>query len=250
MAFERLLDPVLNPLLNLGYFWALFILSFMIALIIVLIYKYTTNQSLMKDLKGQLKEFQREIKELKSEPQKAMQVQKKMMETNMKYMTHSFKPMLFTFLPIIIIFGWMNVHLAYAPIDPGAEFSVTMTFQEGIQGNVFLDLPEGVTSVNGLNQSIKAGKADWSLKADSSGEYLLTYEFNNRQYSNEILVTNEKVYKQPVTSIKKEGIKKITVNLEKIKPLNLGFYKFGWLWAYIIFSIIFSTLLRKLFKVY
>lgn len=34
------------------------------------------------------------------------------------------------------------------------------------------------------------------------------------------------------------------------KVLNLGFISFGWLWTYIILSILFSSIIRKLLKVY
>src|SRR3989344_7479675 len=130
--FENLLNPVFNPLLNLNPAIGILIISFILALLITVIYKYTTNQSLMKDLKNELKELQKEIKELRNEPQKAMAVQKKAMETNMKYMMHSFKSMIFTFIPVIIIFGWLNGHLAYMPLQPNEEFTVTAIFDKNI----------------------------------------------------------------------------------------------------------------------
>ena len=73
----------------------------LITLLITLIYKFTTDQDLMKQLKAELKELQAEMKALKSEPEKAMEVQKRAMQTNMKYMMQSMKATLFTFIPII-----------------------------------------------------------------------------------------------------------------------------------------------------
>jgi uncharacterized membrane protein (DUF106 family) len=258
MAFETLLNPILNPLLGmLGYFWTLLILVFVITLIITLIYKYTTNQSLMKDLKAELKSFQKQIKELKSKPDEAMKVQKKMMETNSKYMMHSFKPMIFTFLPIIIFFGWMSAHLAYYPILPSEEFSVTMNFNDGVTGNVELILSEGLSPINELNQTITANQATWFLRGEE-GEYLLEYKFNNQIYNNEVVISTAKDYKEPLSKIKGGGITDIVINLEKVRPLEkiplvnsipwIG--GFGWLGTYIILSLIFSSLLRKMMKIY
>ncbi|TKJ17441.1 hypothetical protein CEE44_02800 [Candidatus Woesearchaeota archaeon B3_Woes] len=253
MAFESLLNPVLNPLLEfLGYFWTLMILVFVITMIITLIYKYTTNQSLMKDLKAELKAFQKQIKELKDQPEKAMGVQKKMMQTNSKYMMHSFKPMLFTFLPIIIFFGWMSAHLGYYPLLPGEEFSVTMDFNEGVNGEVELVLPD-LEVMNGLTQTIQAGQVKWVLEGEV-GEYQLNYKFNDDIYSNVVLISDEKNYKLPVTKIKKDGVKSITVSNKKVQPLTVlpipWINNFGWLGTYILFSIMFSILIRKLLKVY
>ncbi len=259
MVFESLLNPILNPLLeSVGYIGSLFILVLIITLLITLIYKYTTNQSLMKDLKGELKSLQKQVKELKDQPQKAMEVQKKMMQTNSKYMMHSFKPMLFTFLPIIIFFGWMSAHLGYYPILPGEEFSVTMEFEEGVKGNVVLtSLPEGIRSVNGLSKVIRAEEATWILEG-KEGLYLLTYEFDGITYSNKVLISNEKAYENPITKIKKNGVKSITVNNKKVKFISrIPLLKhipwingFGWLGTYILLSIIISIALRKIMKIY
>src|SRR3989344_6394446 len=141
---NTLLDPVFNPLLQFPPLVGVLIISLIISVMITVIYKFTTNQSLMRDLKNEMKELQKETKELRSEPEKAMQVQKKAMETNMKYMMHSMKSTIFTILPIIIIFGWLNANLAYEPILPGQEFSVSATFAKGISGNISLYAPEGI----------------------------------------------------------------------------------------------------------
>ena len=235
-----------------GYFLTLLILVFIITMVITLIYKYTTNQSLMKDLKGELKELQKEVKQLKSKPAEAMKVQKKMMQTNSKYMMHSFKPMLFTFLPIIIFFGWMSSHLGYFPIMPGEEFSVTMDFNEGVNGEVALVFPD-LEVMNGLTQTIQASQVKWILKGDV-GEYQLNYKFNDNIYSNVVLISDEKGYKLPIIKIKKDGVKSIIVSNTKVKPIaNLPIpwiNNFGWLGTYILFSIIFSILIRKLLNVY
>jgi len=126
--FEGILSPIFDPLLKLPMLWVIVIMSFLITFLITLIYKFTTNQSLMKDLKNEMKELQKEMKELKSEPQKMMAVQKKAMQSNMKYMSHSMRSMLFTFIPIILIFGWMNANLAYEPIVPNQEFTTSVLF--------------------------------------------------------------------------------------------------------------------------
>ena len=128
MAYYDFLNVVFAPLLKLPILWTVIILSFIVSIIIIIITKYTTDQALMKKLKGDLKEHQKQIKELKGNPAKAMEVQKKSMELNMKYMMHSLKPTLITFIPIILIFGWMSSTFAYESIKPGQEFSVTLFF--------------------------------------------------------------------------------------------------------------------------
>lgn len=249
MVFEDLLNPVFSPLLNLPTLWAVILLSFLISLVITLLYKYTTDQNLMKQLKDEMKEFQKEIKELRKEPEKAMQVQKKAMQTNMKYMTQSMKSTLYSFIPIIIIFSWMTAHLAYDPILPGQDFTTTVTFEESANGMIELSVPNGITINGDAKKEIKDGTIKWVLSGDK-GEYLLEYIFNGKKYSKEVLITEENRYTQPIKMIKGDAVKSIEIAHNPKKILNLFGWKIGWLGSYIIFSIIFSMLIRKLVKVY
>ncbi len=247
MAF---LDPVLNPLLKLPILLALILISFIIALIISVIYKYTTNQDLMKSLKEEMKSFQKQIKELKQDPQKMMAVQKKAMEVNMKYMMQSMKSTLFTFIPIIIIFGWMTAHLAYEPIRPGQDFTTTVQFAENMDGNIELSsFPKGITIDSNATKEIKDSKVSWLLMGNE-GEYQLEYKFDGQTYKKDVLITNEQNYKEPITKLKDSKIKTIQIDNAPLKMLNLFGWKIGWLGSYIIFSIVFSMLLRKLMKLY
>lgn len=98
------------PMLQVPDPWKLMGIALFLTLVTTLIYKYTTDQKMMKALKDELKEMQKEMKNLKDNPKKAMEVQKKAMEKNFKYMMHSFKPMLITFIPLLFIFGWLRGH--------------------------------------------------------------------------------------------------------------------------------------------
>jgi len=108
MSWTSFLDPVLGPLMAIPNPWNLLLLSFLITLIMTVLYKFLTDQKLMKELKDDMKALQKEMKLLKENPSQMMEVQKKAMEKNMKYLMQSLKPTLITFIPILIIFEWMR----------------------------------------------------------------------------------------------------------------------------------------------
>ena len=249
MAYYDFLNVVFAPLFRLPTVLAIMLLSFIISLIIILVTKYTTDQALMKRLKEEIKEHQNQIKQLRSEPAKAMEVQKKAMEYNMKYMMHSFKPTLITFLPIILIFGWMNSVFAYESIKPGQEFSITALFDKNANGSAELIVPEGINLVSNKTQKIENAKASWSLKG-KEGEYLLELVYNGDKQEKNILITNTKRYIEPIK--KTEGaIKSIQIGYKKLIVLSVGFKDWmGWLGTYILSSITFTVILRKIIKVY
>ena len=248
--FETLLNPIFNPLLELGNFWALMIISFIVALIMTLIYKWATDQVKMKDLKDKIKHHQNTKKEHRHDKDKMMKAQKDAMSLNMEYMKHSMKPTLFTFLPIIIIFGWLNAHLAYDPLMINTEFRTAMLFEPGTTGQVTLNIePEGIIFLNNQTQIITEDKAVWILKGQK-GEYILNYQFKDKKYDKNIIISNKQEYANPIKPIKNDVVKVIQTNNKPMKVMNLFGWQIGWLGSYIIFSIIFSSILRKVMKLH
>ena len=258
MAFS-FLDPVLGPVLLLPPFWGLLLLSFAISLIITVIYKYTTDQNMMKQLKDEIKEFQKEIKELKNNPEKAMQVQKEAMKTNMKYMSMSMKSTLITFIPIIFIFGWMSSHLALESLKPQEPFTATMMFGKPVSGEATLTVPFGMSIDGDSTKDISGDNVFWTIEGEK-GTHLIEYEYNGNVYTQELIITDGPEYADPVVKVKDSAsdVKSLTINHKKKIVMNWfgakdgGITKgrFGWLGTYIIFSIAFSLGLRKLMKVY
>ncbi len=256
MAFlDPMLNPALLPLLNaVGPFWGIFILSLIISLIITVIYKYTTNQELMKRLKDEQKSYSQKLKELRSNPEEMMKVQKEAMKVNMEYLKLSFKPTLITMLPILLIFGWMAGHLSYEPIYPGETYSITAQFKAGITGNAELEADAKTTLVDEAVKPIDNNSlATWKLKSEE-GEHLLTVKLGNSSQDKKVLIATKFNYAEAVSVYQHSDIEQIKINYNELRPLGPTFsissWQPGWISIYIIFSLVFSLALRKAFKLY
>jgi len=273
MGFFNILDPVLDfilrPLLNLGHLWFLFIISFIISIGLIIVTKYLTDQKLMKELKDSIKKYQDEAKLNKSNPKKMMEIQRKTMELNLQYMKHSFKPTLYSFIPIIILFGWMSANIAYLPIKEGSNFNVSIIFEKNFNGDVTIDVPENIELLAKKTQKTVNGKISWELSSRKEGDYELNFDINDEILTKKVLITKYLKY-APIDKREKNFIdyiygskegyldrrsKAIQVILsnKSVKPLgdiSIFGWKPGWLGIYIIFSLIFTMILRKMLKVY
>ena len=230
----------LNPLI------LIVAVSFIITLISTLAYKFLTNQGRMKELKDGIKKHQDEMKKHKENPKKMMEVQKQAMQKNMEYMSHSFRPMIFTFLPIILIFGWLNGNLAYSPIHPGQEFNVTVMPAADFNFSAMPGL--NVTSNEKFDNYVLI-----KMKGDT-GEYTLFFDTPNEKKSITVDITNAQKYANPKNIYKSGNITSITVGNEKMKPFGdkfniFGYYP-GWFAVYFVTTLIFSSVMRKLLRVY
>ena len=263
------LDVLLGWLLNLHPALSILIISLLLSLVVTLALKFLTNQTLMKDMRNELKDLQKEMRELKNNPKKMAQINTRFMETNMKYMSHSMKPTLYTFIPILLVFGWLNSHLGYLPIAPGSPFEISAYFKEGTQGFVTIDIPAGINSKNSsLSKEIMDNEVRWTLIGTKEGYFNIVLNFKNTNYTKDILITNERKY-APVekdfrrhflffTSDEKNGLNKISLSNKKILPFTQvpvvkdipWISTWSWFGAYILFSLIFSMLLRKALNVY
>jgi len=246
MSFlDPFFDTAFGFMLNWNPLLAIAILSFIISLLITLIYKWTTNQEEMKRLKEELKEHQKIMKELKEHPEKMMQVQKQAMSVNMQYMAKSMKSTFITFIPILLIFGWMNSNFAYQPLMPNEEFTITTTFEKEMTGNASITAPEGLQIVGDSTKQIENKMATFSLKGNE-GDYFVTLASNGQEVDKRVLITTGRKYATVSETYKSDVFKMVSLGNKTLKV----FWKLSWIWAYIIFAIVFSTVLRKLMKIY
>ena len=249
MVFENLLNPVLGPLVKLPPVAGIFIIALVISLIITIVYKYMTDQVMMKDLKTRQKDMQKKMKAARGDNPKLMKLQKEAMDLNMKYMKQSFKPTLVTFLPIIIIFGWLNANLAFEPLHPGEEFTATLLFEKELTGDVSVDVPDGVEVIDGSRKTIADNMAQFRLSGEP-GDYLLVFQYEGQSFDKELTITDEQRY-APVNKVfKGKPVKSIILGNKKLVPIPVTENHLGWLGTYIIFSIGLSMGLRKLMKIY
>lgn len=259
MMFTNFLDPILNPLLALGAFWAILIISIFVAVFTTVVYKYTTDQTKLRKIKADLKEYQSKAKEhsKSGNNDKAMKLQKDMMKLNGQYMKASMKSTLYTFLPLIIFFGWLGAHLAFAPLLPMTDFTIQTTVETGTTGNFVLNVPSNLTVEGNLIQPA-ASEIVWKVKGPA-GTYDLSISHpdSGEEEFFTVLITDEPFYENPLHVYKdSEVFNAITIGNKKLLifegiPL-LGqipwINTFGWFGAYFLFSIIFSTSLRKIMK--
>lgn len=244
--FESLVNPVFNPLLRLGPLATVIILSFLVSVLMVFIYKWMTNQDEMKIMKRDIKKYQKQMREYRKEPEKMMAIQKKVTALNMKYLKESFKPTLVTFIPIIIIFGWMNAHLYYEPISPGDKFDVDVFLTSFNKGGVLsVDIPEGIEVIGSLSKDVSSEIETFSFKG-SAGEYWLSFSFLNDSVQKNVIISDDLQYAPPIENFEDKSISQVVVKQERLKVL----FGLSWLWTYIIFAVFLSMFLRKLLKVY
>ena len=109
MALEGFFDFIFGPIVNnFSPRVSVIVVAFILTLLITLVYKFFTDQKVLKSIKGEIKELQQEMKKFKEHPEKMMQINKDIMSKNAIVMKSSFKPLIITLVPVLLIFSWLR----------------------------------------------------------------------------------------------------------------------------------------------
>jgi len=241
--FNPFFDVVFAPLVGLHPGIAISIVSLLISLIIVFATKLFTDQNEMKRLREELKQHQKEMKEQKEDPEKVLKIQKKAMSSNMEYMKKSFRVSLITLIPILLVYGWLNGHFTYEPLQPNEPFVMSVEAKDAVAGMVSV-VPGSLEVVGNATKQWKDGVATFSLKGPP-GEYLVTFDSKNSSVDKDVLISSKRAYAPVRKSVKDDVCKAVYIVNEPLRVWGLS-----WFWIYLISAIVFSTVLRKVFKVH
>lgn len=105
---HQALDPTLGALLNWHMEIGMIIILFVLAVIMTVVQKYSTNQEELKKLRKIQKELNKKSKEHKDDPKKAMEIQKEMMALMPKQFKLTMRTVVYTTIPFILFFRWFN----------------------------------------------------------------------------------------------------------------------------------------------
>lgn len=234
---------------------AISVVGFLVTLITNIVTKYTTDQEKIKRLKNEMKELQDEMKQVGDDADEMQEIQSQIWPKQKELMMSSFKPFLYYGIPLLLVFGWLSQTIAYQPIGPGEDFTVT-AYTDADAPNLTLKTPQSLTASE--NQLYDPGDGvfatQWTAQADEAGQYNLSVvpDGSNQSYTHTVTVTNGYGYGTPERSFDDSKVNRVRVGYQATHPFgdfSIFGYHPGWLATYIVVSLAFNLVLRKLLDV-
>lgn len=107
------LDKSVGLLLGWDELYGLIIFTFALTFLIVIIYKYTSNQEALRMLREDSKRLSEEMKQHKDDPKKMMELQKEQFrKAFFEQFKHTMVPMVITLIPMAIVFFYLKGYYA------------------------------------------------------------------------------------------------------------------------------------------
>lgn len=114
-GINAILSPTLGTLLNWNVSLGMIIITGGIALILVLVQKYTVDQDSLRQLKKEQKLLQEEAKKYRDNPQKLLEINKQQLQFLPRTMDLTMAPVIYTAIPLLVFFRWFSDYFAANP---------------------------------------------------------------------------------------------------------------------------------------
>lgn len=267
-VFGKIFDLLFIPFRDMNPWVGMIIVSFLTGLLMLVIFRYTSNQAGIKKAKNKIKAHLLELRLYKDSLGLSLKAQGNILLANLKYITHSFKPMLVMIVPVILILIQMNFWFGYESLKPGEQTLLKVKLEEGynpLQTNLVLEPdPEIVIETPPLRIE-EYGEVNWRISSQKKGIHHVNIIVAGQKISKTIATDTKPLSKLSPIKHRKKFVDELFYPVEApiakdlpvksievrypAKRLSLFGFNIHWLISYFALSIIFGFSFKGIFKV-
>lgn len=271
---RKLFDIVLYPFQGLHPLVGLIVLAVPISILMLLVFKKTSNQKKLADVKGRIHSSLFEIRLFNDDLGAIFRAQGEILRNNMTYLGLSLVPLAWMIIPFILIIGQLEFRYGYQGLRPGEETLVKVQLADdwreapaagaaaSARPPLTLEIPKGLELTSpgvwlpSLNEMV------WRLEPRERGDYELRVKFGEDSFGKSLRVTEDVVRRSP-ERVSGGLLEQLLHPAEKPLPpsavaaISVGYPRAGaeffdlssWVWIFFGITIVLAFALRKPFKV-
>jgi uncharacterized membrane protein (DUF106 family) len=264
----KIFEILFIPFRSMNPWVAMIVVSFLTAILMLLVYRYTSNQEGIKKVKNRIKAHLLEIRLYKDSMSISLKAQGKIVLANFKYIALNFKPLLVMIIPIILIIIQINFWFGYDSLKSGQPTLLKVKLAEGynpIQHVIALEPSPEVNIETDPLRIEEDYEVNWRISPQSRGNHDLNIVIGSqsitKSFASELRALsrispiryNHHFLNNLLYPVEKPIEKDIPVkSIEVIYParyLNLFGFNVHWLIAFFALSIIFGFAFKGFMKV-
>lgn len=258
-----LFDSLLGPFEAWPPFWLLVFVALPTGILMLLIFRCTSNQAAIRETKDRIKAHLLEIRLFRDDLSALLSAQKNLLRYNFKYFGYAVKPMLIMVIPVAILILQLNGWFAYRPVNIGESFILKVKFGNPSKvpfPEIALKADGGLSVETAPIRILSEREWNWRLRAIAPGEHTITVKADQQTFHKRINVANERLARiTPVVS--KSGVFDIILNSTEVPLIDTSpisrieidyparsIQVFGWQTHWLVVFFIFSILFGFAFK--
>ncbi len=266
--FGKLFAFLLLPFRTLNPWVGMAVISFVTGLIMLIIFKYTSNQKAIKGTKDKIKAHLLEMRLYKDSLAITLKAQGSILRANLRYMSYSLKPLLVMIFPVILILIQLNFWFNYRAPEPGESVLLKVKLkQEYNPLEIELRLQPSAAFVEEVPplRIEEENEIDWRLAFTDTGTYSLVLLVGKDRLEKNITVGNTRLTRLSPLRVRRNFSQELQYPTEPPLPpespvtsieivyatqgLNLFGLNVHWLIAFFVLSVVFGFAFKGIFGV-
>ena len=260
-------DVLLYPFRDIPPIVGLAVISVIIAVAMLFVFKWTSNQEELARVKRQMHAGIFEIRLFSDDPRAIFRAQSDILRHSLRYMRLTLAPMAWMLIPLLLVIIQLQYRYGYHGLEVGREAIVTVKFDAdrtaGEPQPLELDAPSGVAVETPPVWIPSLNEAAWRIRAHQPGVYRLHFRLGDAELDKSVQVSSSVVRRSlvrpsgrllsqvlyPVEPPLPDGpIESIAVGYPEAEVSLLG-WETHWLVVFFILTMIAAFALRGRFRV-
>jgi hypothetical protein len=267
MLISSFFDFVLTPFQSLPPFWAVCALSLATALLILVVFRFTSNPERIKETKNCIKAHVLEMWLFRDNPRIILTAQWRIVRLNGRYLKLTGGPMLVMLLPLSVMFFAVDGWFSYRPMRPGEQTIVSLWVGEKWQDlleTAALEANGGIAVETPPLRIPVANQVDWRIRAMQAGVHKMSVNLAGHLLEKQLIVSQNLARISP-SRVRSElwqnllyygeppvpselGIERLNV-LYPSRSIRVFHWDIHWMLCFIALSFIFVFALKRPFGI-
>ena len=266
--FGKIFEVIFFPFRNMSPWIGMILISLLTALLMLFVFRFTSNQQGIKNVKNKIKAHLLEFRLFKDSLNISLKAQGKILRYNLKYISYTAKPLLVMIIPLILILIQLNLWFGYHSLSLGQK----AILKAGLEMNQsLLDTKFKIETSSGLVVETlpirieDKGEVNWRLQTKEAGIHELALTVNGHRVVKQVAVAQSPLSKISPVKIRRNFIDElfnpgeaplpgnIPVKSLEIKypsqSMDLLGWRIHWIIVYFALSIIFGFAFKGIFRV-
>ncbi len=247
-----------NPIFGLG------VISCLTGLLMVLAFRYTSNQKALRRAKDRVQAHLLEVRLFQDQLGVVLHAYGRILRWTLAYLRQTLVPLAVLIVPLAVILIQLDLRLGQAAPRPGEPFLLKARLVDpAASEQASLRLPRGLTlSAPPLHIPDQA-EVDWRLQAERSGEFVAEVVVGGQALSKRITLT-DKVVVLPAKRVRSALLERLfdpeeaplpeAGPLESIevgyrgRTIDLKFFQAHWIWPFLVISLLAGFALKGVLR--
>lgn len=258
-VITQLFDWLLAPFAASPWL-ALTVISLVTGGVLLLVFRYTSNQRGIRQAKNQIVAGLLEVLLYRDEMRVVLRAQARLAKDNLRYLGHALVPLVFMIVPVAFLLIQTDLRYGRRPLQEGETTIVALKLDPGVNlDEVSLSAgPEIVVETDSLRIPALQ-EVDWRVRAAAAGQHELRFQVGDDELVKHIVVGN---WRGRVSSARVDGgieaqflhpgepaipagvpVKQATVSYPPAEMRLFG-WRMHWVWPWLIISMAFGYALK------